>query len=104
MAGTAQGPRLKATLTAIDYLHVRADGRFELHIHGEMTTEDGARIALYADGVALPEPGGARAQLRENVTLRTSFPACKWVNGLQPWAQGVVNLQTGEVTFSAFTM
>ena len=70
----------------------RADGRFELHIHGTITTEDGQRISLHADGVALPQPGSPIVGLRENVTLFTSSKKYSWVNGLQVWATGTVNL------------
>ena len=55
--GSASGPRIAGSVRGTDYLSVRADGRFDLHIHAEITTEDGAKIALFADGVALPRPG-----------------------------------------------
>lgn len=64
----------------MDYLRVRADGRFDLHIHAEITTDDGQKISLHADGVALPRPGSPVAGLRENVTLFTSSKAYAWVN------------------------
>jgi len=70
-----EGPvtgRLRGTVKGIDYLHIRPDGRGQLHIHGEITTEDGKKIALSADGVAMGQP--PVLQLRENVTLTTSHP------------------------------
>jgi hypothetical protein len=73
-------------------LRVRADGRFDLHIHAEITTHDGQKISLHADGVALAQPGASVAGLRENVTLFTSSKAYSWVNGLQVWATGTVDL------------
>ena len=90
--GEATGPRLKGNLKGVDYLHMRADGRFQLHIHAEITTEDGERIALFADGVATPREGSTIADLRENVTLTTSSKAYAWVNTLQIWATGTVDL------------
>lgn len=90
--GTSVGPRLKGKVTGVDYLRVRADGRFELHIHAEVTTEDGQKISLHADGVALAQPGNPVAGLRENVTLFTSSKTYTWVNGLQVWATGTVDL------------
>ncbi|MDQ6892646.1 MAG: DUF3237 domain-containing protein [Acidobacteriota bacterium] len=76
-----------------DYVSVRADGRFDLHIHAEITTEDGAKIALFADGVALPRPGGGPIfDLRENVSLFTSMPDYTWVNPLLVWGVGTVDL------------
>jgi hypothetical protein len=90
--GASIGPKLKGKVTGVDYLRVRADGRFDLHIHAEITTDDGHKISLHADGVALPEPGIPIAGLRENVTLFTSSKAYAWVNGLQVWGTGTVDL------------
>ncbi len=90
--GEATGPRLKGNLKGVDYLQIRADGRFQLHIHAEITTEGGERIAFFADGVATPREGSTIADLRENVTLTTSSKAYAWVNTLQIWATGTVDL------------
>lgn len=93
LEGAASGPRIAGSLKGKDYLSVRADGRFDLHIHAEITTESGARIALFADGVALPRPGGGPVfELRENVTLFTSMPDYTWVNPLLVWGVGTVDL------------
>lgn len=90
--GTASGPRLSGVVKGTDHVSVRADGRFDLHIHADITTEDGARIALCAGGVALPNPGTPIFELRENVTLFTSTPGYAWVNPLQVWGVGTVDL------------
>ena len=90
--GEATGPRLKGSLKGVDYLQVRADGRFQLHIHAEIITEDGERIAFFADGVATPREGSTIADPRENVTLTTSSKAYAWVNTLQIWATGTGDL------------
>lgn len=102
--GISRGPKIKGTATGVDYLHVRADGRIQLHIHAELTTEDGEKIALFADGVATPEQGTAVMQLRENVTLTTSSPAYTWVNPLQVWAQGTVDSAKGEVNIKGYAV
>ena len=62
------------------------------HVHADITTDDGQRISLHADGVALLQPGSPVAGLRENMTLFTSSEAYAWVNGLQVWATGTVDL------------
>ena len=100
--GNSRGPKLKGTVTGVDYLHVRADGRFQLHIHAEITTEDGAKIALFADGVAIPREGSSIADLRENVTLTTSAKAYSWVNQLQVWAIGTLDLAKQEVNVNGY--
>ncbi|HKI69224.1 MAG TPA: DUF3237 family protein, partial [Verrucomicrobiae bacterium] len=54
-AGRGTG-RLTGTVRGVDYLVMRADGRIDLDIHATIETDDGCRIALSADGVALPQP------------------------------------------------
>jgi len=55
LEGSVIGPKLTGTVKGVDYLYFRADGRAQLHIHAEITTEDGKKIALAADGIAIPE-------------------------------------------------
>ena len=100
--GTAKG-KLAGEVKGVDYLKVRADGRLELDIRAEITTPDGARIALRADGVGMPEPGNPVAQIRENAQLTTSHADYAWVNRLQIWAPGIVNLAEGTVHVEGFS-
>jgi len=90
--GHAKGSRLSGRVTGVDYLRVRADGRFDLHIHAEIAAEDGGRISLHADGIATPRPNSPVVDLRENVTLFTSSRSYTWLNPLQVWATGTVDL------------
>jgi hypothetical protein len=101
--GVSRGPKLKGTVVGVDYLNVRADGRFQLHIHGELTTEDGEKIALFADGVSIPREGSSIIDLRENVTLTTSSKAYAWVNNLQVWGQGTVDLAKQEAYVKGYS-
>ena len=91
-AGPSSGPRISGSVKGADYLCVRADGRFDLHIHAEITTENGGKIALFADGIAFPRPGTPVFELRENARLFTSVPEYRWVNPLQIWGVGTVDL------------
>jgi hypothetical protein len=99
--GEATG-KLAGSVRGVDYLFVRADGRLELDIRAEITTRDGCKIALEASGVGLPEPGAPIAQIRENVKLYTCHPEYAWVNRLQIWAPGTVNLAEGMVNIEGF--
>lgn len=101
--GPVEG-KLKGTLQGCDYLYIRADGRLELNIRGEITTEDGKKIALHATGVGMPKPGSPIAQLRENATLFTCAEEYAWVNGHQFWAPGTVDLVQGEVKIKGYTV
>jgi hypothetical protein len=101
-AGSMRGTKLSGAVTGVDYLSVRADGRFQLHIHAAITTDDGASIALFADGIAVPREGSSILDLKENVTLTTSASAYSWVNKLQVWGVGTVDLATQEVKVTGY--
>jgi Protein of unknown function (DUF3237) len=100
LEGPVAGTKLSGSVKGVDYLYIRADGRTDLDIHAEITTGDGKKIALAADGVALGEP--PVLQLRENVTLSTSHPEYSWVNAIQVWAPGTVDLAAGEVRVKGY--
>jgi hypothetical protein len=102
--GISRGPKLIGTISGVDYVQVRADGRIQLHIHATITTEDGATIAYFADGVATPDQNTGGAQVRElwHVTLTTSSPAYAWVNQLQGLAQATVDPAKGEIAVKGY--
>lgn len=92
---------MNGTVKGIDYIEFRVDARAELHIHAEITIEDGKKIALFADGVAIPEKGSPIFHLRENVMLTCNHPELSWVNSIQIWAAGTVDVSTGQVRVTA---
>jgi Protein of unknown function (DUF3237) len=102
LEGPVSGPTLHGTFRGVDYIYFRADGRAKLHIHGEITTEDGKKIALEAGGVALAEVGSPLFQLREHVSLMTNHPELSWVNPIEIWARGVVDVSTGQVRVKGY--
>ena len=61
-------------------------------------------VALYADGVASFPEGPPVGELRENVTLTTAEPGYAWVNSLQIWAGGTVDLAKGEAHITGHVM
>ncbi len=101
--GSSRGPKLTGKISGVDYIHVRADGRFEMHMHSVLSTDDGANIAVFADGVATPREGGSIFDLRENVTLRTSAEAYSWVNRLQVWGVGTSDMASKEVNLNGYS-
>jgi hypothetical protein len=104
LEGPVIAGRLQGTVTGIDYLNMRADGRAELHIHGYITLEHGKKVALAAGGVAIPEGDSPIFQLREHVKLTSNDPALAWVNTTELWARGTVDVSTGEVHLSAYAV
>ena len=102
LEGPVSGPKLQGTFSGVDYIYFRADGRAELHIHGEITTEDGLKVALEAGGVAMLEEGSPVFQLREHVSLMSNHPELSWVNPIEIWARGEVDVSTGLVHVEAY--
>jgi hypothetical protein len=104
LEGPVIAGRLRGTVTGVDYLNMRADGRGELHIHGHITLEDGKKVALEAGGVAIPEGRSSILQLREHARLTSNDPALAWVNTAEVWARGTVDVSTGEVHLRAYAV
>jgi len=102
-AGDVRG-RLPGRIEGVDYLELRADGRMQLDIKATLTTPDGARIALSAGGVALPEPGSTAVRLRENVRLTTACADHAWVNPLEVWAVGEADVGTGRLAVRGYVL
>jgi hypothetical protein len=94
--------RLEGTVRGVDYVRMRADGRADLDIRAIIETGDGRRIALAADGVAIPRTAEPIADLWENLSLSTAAADYAWVNTRQVWAYGTVNFATGKVHIEGF--
>ncbi len=103
-AGEANGSKLAGKVVGIDYLHFRADGRCQLDVHAEITTEDGQKISLKADGVAIQHQGSSISDLRENVTLFSSSKDYTWVNTIQVWGIGTVDLASQIIYIAGYSV
>lgn len=101
--GSIEGEKLNGELSAVDYAEVRADGRFQLDMRGEITTDDGEKIAYLADGIFVPpEDDTGIAQARYSVRLTTASPKYSWVNKLHIWVRGSVDVNKGEIRVKAY--
>lgn len=102
--GRLQGPRLSGTIEGTDYLYLRADGAFQLHLHARILTEDGANISMASEGVSLPVEGEDQAQLRSSVSLFTLAEPYRYLNKLRLCAVGTLDPETGEATIEAYSL
>ena len=100
--GDLRGPRLNGTISGIDYLYVRADGCFQLHIHAQITTDDGVNISFMSDGISIQEANAREAQLRSAISLFTSSSQYAWLNKVQAWAIGTIDIEKGKATVMAY--
>ena len=99
-SGELQGPRIKGKITGTDFVLIMPGGVTRLDVRAVIVTDDGARIAFYADGYAPVEKGAAR--LLENVRLHTAAPAFLLVNSTQFWATGEIDLVTVKSSILGF--
>ena len=99
--GNAKG-RISGRVRGTDFLRLRADGRCDLDLRVTFETDDGCRIALSADGVAVPRADEPIADIVENVTLTTAATNYSWVLSRQIWAVGTVNFATGKIYVEAY--
>lgn len=103
--GSFEGPKLKGTIVGVDYLQVRADGRFQLDMQASLTTDDGEKIAVYEDGILIapdPDDEARIAQLRLNFRFTTASPKYAWLNQVQGWGRGTVDWNTGQVEVQVY--
>ena len=102
--GVINGPKLKGKITGNDHLYVRADGRFQLHIHAQIITDDGHKISFASDGISIQEEGAHETQLRATVSLFTFSPEYRWLNKLQLWALGKLDPKNGKAYIRAYAV
>lgn len=102
-AGQVEGEQINGTIEGVDYLTVRADGRFMLDLHASITTHDGEKIAVYESGLLLPPEDDSRiARLQMSMQFTTASTQYAWMNAIQCWALGEVDWNTGAVTVQAY--
>jgi len=101
-AGEVQGDKIRGKMQSVDYAHLRPDGVSMLHIHGIITTDDGARISIAGEGVATAPPGATAWELRESLRLHTAAPDYVWLNQVLVWATGETDLATGKARLEMY--
>jgi hypothetical protein len=100
--GLLHGPKLRGKISGTDYLTVRADGLFQLHLHAQVTTEDGTNISMSSEGISMQIEGEQLAQIRTAVTLVTASESYDWLNQLRLWAVGTFDPVKGEALIRAY--
>jgi hypothetical protein len=101
--GTLSEGKIKGKLQGTDYLHVRGDGISHVHAHAVVTTEDGEHISYFEEGISIPDPETATAEVKANATLHSNSEKYAWVNRNRFWVTAKVYFQTGQVTFTGYT-
>ncbi|MGD8749563.1 MAG: DUF3237 family protein, partial [Balneolaceae bacterium] len=93
---TFKGPEISGTLKGIDFLKVRPDGKFMIDIQATMITRDGESIALHENGVLYRDAEQPYVgKLRLTMDCSTASEKYKWVNDLQIWGNGMIDMSKG---------
>ena len=101
--GTLKGEQINGQIRGVDFLEVRADGRFMLNIQATILTNDGESIALHEDGVLTPQQDTGKADLFLNMKFACHSEKYNWLNKTNAWAYGQVEMAKGEVVVSAYS-
>jgi len=99
--GELTGPKLKGKVVGTDYLLIRADGVGIISLQAVLTTVEGDRIAIQASGILTLVQGAAISQFRENINFHTAS-ANSWVNRIQGWATGTLDMSTLKIAKKVF--
>ncbi|MBR9998202.1 MAG: DUF3237 family protein [Cyclobacteriaceae bacterium] len=103
--GELKGPGIEGKIKGVDYLTIRADGRFMLRIHATVITRDGESIALEEDGILIPDTESpSYADLQFNMKFTTASPKYSWLNNLPVWGVGHIDRAMGSVYIRGYSM
>jgi hypothetical protein len=100
--GKVNGNKISGVIEGVDYLEVRADGKFILNIHAKIITDDGEIISVKENGISTPGSSGT-AKLNLNLEFLTVSPKYEWLNKKQVWVTGEVDMLSGKVKVSGFS-
>ncbi|MDB5971298.1 MAG: hypothetical protein JWQ90_3748 [Hydrocarboniphaga sp.] len=116
LGGEITGPRIRGELMPVgaDFFNLRSDGVGILDVRACIRTHDGALIDVAYQGVGdLGEDGHARflrgelppkLQLRTAPRMTTAHPGYLWVNRLQCFGVGYVDMQSFEVFYDVHAL
>ncbi len=114
--GEVRGERLNGSIRPVggDWFLVRRDGVGTLDVRATIETPDGALIHLFYQGIGdLGEDGydkflrgelPRKLALRTAPNLRTAHPAYQWLQRLQCFAVGEVDLERSEVSYDVYAV
>jgi len=100
-AGPLEG-KLDGTLTGVDYLRMRADGRTELDLHGVVERPNGQKIAWRAEGVGTMRADAPIMDITELIRFDSADPDTAWLGTRRVWGEGQVDPVAGVIRVTAY--
>jgi len=103
--GDLKGSRITGKVKGVDYMTVRADGKFILSLQAIVITDDGESIALEEDGILIPDEEDPKyADLQLNMKFTTAVPHYAWLNKKMVWGIGRVDREQGTLHIQAHSI
>lgn len=96
--GDLSGDKVNGKIKGIDYLEVRADGRFCLNLFAQIITDDGARIQVVETGT------NNQGALKLQMGFHTNDERYSWLNMEQVLGLGTVDLNTGQAFVKGYSL
>jgi hypothetical protein len=100
--GEVTGRKLNGKVVSTDYLLIRADGVGIINLQAVLTTVEGDRIAIQASGILTLVQGSAISQFRHNLSFHTAAPKYSWLNRIQGWGTGTLDMATMKIVAKVF--
>ena len=100
--GELTGAKIKGKISGIDYFYLRADGIGFIDAQMIVTTTEGDRIAIHTQGISTLHEGSAVSQFSESESFLTASVKYAWINRIQGWATGTVDLATGKLAAKSY--
>lgn len=96
--GDLVGDRIKGKINGVDFLEVRADGRFFLNLYASIKTDDGAFIQVKETGI------NENGNLKLSMEFHTNHQKYAWLNREQVLGLGHVDFNTGQVYIKGYSL
>lgn len=96
--GDLIGEKINGKISGVDYLEVRADGRFFLNLHAKILTDDGAQIQVTETGI------NDNGSLKLNMEFHTNDQRYSWLNRAQVLGLGTVDFHTGQAIVKGYSL
>jgi hypothetical protein len=91
LEGTLVGEKLRGNLQMTNFAPKRSDDVNLPTVRGLLTTDDGAKVWMTMDGIALARPADGARMVTAAITFRTGDPRYTWLNTVFAVTEGILD-------------
>lgn len=104
LEGVLKGPKLKGSLRWANHARRREDGVWCPHVHGVVTTEEGAKILMTMKGYnVLEKAPSTKSAITAVCTFGASDEKYRWLNSVIAVVEGVRDRQANRVRLKGYS-